>query len=66
MSTTSRAYIVQSLFNTLVLSVSKDGAALVHKSGNSYDVNRKEAANLLRYARAKNGLINKIKSLPIA
>lgn len=65
MSATSYAYVVQSLFNHLVLSVSKDGQAIVHKSGASYDLDRQEAANLLRYARAKNGTVKKIKSLPI-
>ena len=65
MSITSRAYTVKNLFTTLILSVSQDGSPIVHKDGNFYDVNRKEAANLLRYARAKNGSIRKLNSLPI-
>jgi hypothetical protein len=65
MSTPSHAYIVTSLFTHLVLSLSQDGKPIIHKNGQSYDANRQEAANLLRYARAKNGLISKIKTFSI-
>ena len=65
MPATARSYVVKSLFNSLVVSVSQDGAAIVHNSGKSYDMSRSEAANLLRYARVKNGSIRKLKSLPV-
>lgn len=66
MPATSRAYTVKNSFTQMILSVSKDGQPIIHKDGASYDANREEAANLLRYARAKNGSIKKINSLQVA
>jgi hypothetical protein len=52
MPATTRNYRISSLFSSLVLKVEKKSCA-VFKNGHTYDVDRSEAANMIRYARSK-------------
>lgn len=49
---TARTYRISSLFSSLVLKVEKKTCAVL-KNGHTYVVDRNEAANMIRYARAK-------------
>lgn len=49
---TARTYRIASLFSSLVLKVEKKSCAVL-KNGHTYDIERSEAANMIRYARAK-------------
>jgi hypothetical protein len=52
MPATTKTYKISSLFSSLVLSVEKKTCA-VFKNGHTYDIERSEAANMIRYARSK-------------
>lgn len=52
MKTTTRTYRIQSLFSQITLTIAEKTCAII-KNGHTYDVARSEAANIIRYARAK-------------
>lgn len=52
MPATTKTYKISSLFSSLVLCVEKKTCA-VFKNGHTYDIERSEAANMIRYARSK-------------
>lgn len=57
---TTRTYKIQTLFSNLTLSVSRS-SCVIQKREKIYDGSRQEAANILRYARAKSGIVSLIK-----
>lgn len=52
MPATTKTYKIKSLISSIVLTIGEN-ACQITKSGKTYDVDRNEAANTLRYVRAK-------------